>query len=218
MFLKNVFSKKKKMYKLIIRIINAIIRRVKIGFEKINGLDFTKKVMVEDLGFTDDIAKAYAPTPEYDLFNVLKHLNIQPAHSILDYGSGKGAAMVTMAKYKFNLVGGVELSLPLIEICKRNLFMLGLKKVVLFHCEASQLKEIDQFTHFYLFNPFPANILELVIQNIKESYHKKPREITLIYYCPRHRDIIDNLIFFDGVKEFKGMYWDTVVYIKEFSD
>ena len=101
--------------------------------EKLQGLDFTKHHMLDELGFSDDIAKAYAPSSEEELNIVLKELDIQSTDSILDYGSGKGAAMVTMSKFDFSLIAGVELSERLTKICRNNFTILGIKNTEIFH-------------------------------------------------------------------------------------
>ena len=176
------------------------------------GLDFTRHHMVDELGFSDDIAKAYAPTPEDDLNMILEQLDIQPTDAILDYGSGKGLAMVNMAQFDFSFIAGVELSEPLVKICRKNFSKLGIKNTEIFSCDAREFKELDRFTHFYLFNPFPPAVLEVVLQNIQESYQKKPRKITFIYYCARHRDMVNNHPFFEEIKEIKGKNWDAVIF------
>ena len=200
------------MVKKIKRIPKALIYRVKIMLEKMKGLDFTKQHITDELGLSADIAKGYEPSKEDDLTMLLKQLDIKSTDAILDYGSGKGFAMVVMSKFDFSLVGGVELSEKLVEICKRNISKLGIKKTEVFHSNAMEFKELDRFTHFYLYNPFPEVILQEVLQNIQESHQRKPRKITLVYNCPRLRDIIKNHPFFEEIKEIKGKHWDIVIY------
>lgn len=194
------------------RIPKALVHRGKIMLEKMRGLDFTKHHMVDELGFSDDIAKAYAPSPEDELNIVLEQLDIQSTDAILDYGSGKGLAMVTMSKFDFSYIAGVELSEQLTKICRKNFSKLGIKNIEVFHCNATEFKNLDRFTHFYLFNPFPEAVLKVVLQNIQESYQKKPRKITFIYNCPRLRDIVNDHPLFEEIKEIKGKNWDTVIF------
>lgn len=204
------------MINLIKRIPRALVHRAKIINEKMRGLDFTRHHMVDELGFSDDIAKAYAPSSEDDLTMILKQLDIQPTDAILDYGSGKGLAMVVMSQFDFSLVAGVELSEPLIKICRKNFSKLGMKNTEVFHYNAMEFKELDRFTHFYLFNPFPEAVLQVVLQNIQESYQKYPRKITFIYNCARLRDMVNSHPFFEEVKEIKGKNWDTVIFSNDF--
>ena len=111
-----------------------------------------------------------------------------------------------------SFIAGVELSELLIIICKKNFSKLGIKNSKLFHCNATEFKELDRYTHFYLFNPFPEPVLKKVLQNIQESFQKKPRKITIIYNCPRLRNLINDHPLFDEVKEIKGKYWSTVIF------
>lgn len=180
--------------------------------EKMNGLDFTKHHMVDELGFSDDIAKAYSPSSEEELSNILRQLDIKSTDSVLDFGSGKGSAMVIMSKFNFSYIAGVELSERLIKICKKNFSKLGLEKMGVFHSNAMEFKELDRFTHFFLFNPFPEPVLKGVLQNIQESYQNNPREITIIYNCARLRNMISDHPLFEEIKEIKGKDWDCVIF------
>ncbi len=204
------------MLKKIKRIPGALVRRVKIIKEKMNGLDFTKSHNLEELGLPEDIAKLYAPSLKYDLNKVLKQLDIQPTDAILDYGSGKGSAMVIMSEFNFRLIGGVELSKQLADISKKNMSLLKLNNTEIFNCNASDFKEMDNYNHFYFFNPFPGSVLQDVLENIAESCQKNPRKVTLIYYCPRHRDVIENHPFFKESGGFKGKYWEILLYSNVF--
>lgn len=139
-------------------------------------------------------------------------MDIKSTDAILDYGSGKGFAMVVMSKFNFSLVAGVELSKKLVKICKNNISKLGIKKTEVFHCNAMEFKELDRFTHFYLYNPFPEIVLKGVMQNIQESHERRPRKITFVYNCPRLRDKVNKHPFFEEIKEVKGKHWDIVIF------
>lgn len=204
------------MIRKIKRIPKAIVHRGKILLEKMRGLDFTQHHMVDELGFSDDMAKAYAPSPIEDLKMILSELDIQPTDAILDYGSGKGFAMVIMNNFNFNFVGGVELSKRLTKICRTNFSKLGIKNVGVFQCNAIEFKEIDRFNYFYLFNPFPEIVLKAVLQNIQESIEKHPRKIIFIYVCARHREIVSDHPMFEEIREIKGKDWESVIYSNEF--
>lgn len=200
------------MIKKIKKIPKALARRLKVLLEKTRGLDFSKKHKVEELGLSYNVAKGYEASSKDELNLILKQLDIQPTDAILDYGSGKGFAMVILSQFDFSFIAGVELSELLVKICRKNFSKLGINNMEVFNCDARELKELDRFTHFYLFNPFPEPVLRGVLQNIQESYQKKPRKITLIYNCARLRDIVSDHPFFEEIKEIKGKNWDTVIF------
>ena len=194
------------------KIPGALVRRVKILQEKMNGLDFTKSHTAEDLNMPKEIAKMYAPTLKHDFHLIMNHLKIKPTDAILDYGVGKGAAVAMMSEYPFRLVSGVDISKELIDICEKNIKTLGIKNIELFTHDAGEFKEIDDYTHFYLFNPFPGNVVKRVLNNIAKSCERNPRKITFIYYCARHRDVVDEHSYFHEVDELEGKYWKTIFY------
>ncbi len=189
-----------------------LLRRLKIVWEKINGLDFSENHSLKELGFTIDEANIYSATPDIDLKNVLTQLDIKTTDSILDYGAGKGAALVTMSKHKFNHVDGLELSKPLCEIARKNFKKLGKENIRLFNTNAKEFKRLDIYTYFYFFNPFPGNVLEVVLQNIADSYHRRLRKITVLYYLPAFKNVIEKQGFFKKARKFKTRYYEMIVY------
>lgn len=197
------------------KIPGALVRRVKILNEKMNGLDFTQSHTTENLNLPKETAKMYSPSLRHDIHHLLTQLNIQSTDAILDYGSGKGKALVYMAEFDFHLIGGAELSKTLAEISEKNMTKLGLKQVEIYHTDAMTFQDIDQFTHFYLFNPFPGNVVEATLNNIEESCRRNPRKITYIYYCPRERHVVDKHPYFHEIEEIKGKYWKIVLYSNE---
>lgn len=61
-----------------------------------------------------------------------------------------------------------------------------------FHCgDAGQFTDLDDFTHFFLYHPFPAVVMAEVMQNIRLSLVRRPRELTLIYVNPVYRETIE---------------------------
>ncbi|MBI5915523.1 MAG: hypothetical protein HY842_09115 [Bacteroidetes bacterium] len=188
------------------------MRRLKIVRDIVTGLDFSKNLSLKELGITEREGNLYSPSPAHDLRKVLSQLDIQPTDAILDYGSGKGAAMAVMARYGFDLVGGVEFSQPLCEVASKNLRKLRIGRVAVFHSDAKDFKDLVRYSHFYLFNPFPGAILAEVLQNIIASHRRKPRRLTLIYYNPAWREEIDKLDFFRLKSSFMGKYYEMLVY------
>jgi len=206
------------MIRSILKLRWALYRKIKIIWEKLNGLDFTRSLTLKELGFTEDVANIYSPSNTADLVNVLEYLEIQPSDSILDYGAGKGSAMVTMSKYKFKKVDGVELSQPLCRVAKRNFEKLGLTQTAIFHCDARDFLDLDIYTHFYFFNPFPGNILKLVIQNIKNSFARNPRKLKIIYYLPAFQKVIEEDGFFKEIGQFETQRYEMKVFVNKFDD
>jgi SAM-dependent methyltransferase len=115
------------------------------------------------------------------LSDVLKKIEIPRGSRVLDLGSGKGSATCTLAKFSFEEVVGVELFDSLVRIAEINVRRIGLKNVAL---DAGHFKDLDRFTHIFMFNPFPCSVMDEVMRNLAVSLIRKPRRVTLIYLHP----------------------------------
>ena len=124
------------------------------------------------------------------LTKVINTLNVSKDDVVLDLGVGKGIAAITLAHH-FSLVIGVDLSQELIEIAKQNASKAGVSNIE-FHCADARYfnDRLERVTHVYLYNPFPASVMNDALSNLKESIRRKPRQITLIYAHPTCHDAV----------------------------
>ena len=83
-----------------------------------HGLDLGAQAC-EELGLPDDRAKAHTASGGPLLERVLKTLAIPVGSRVVDLGSGKGGAAITVSRY-FDEVVGVEISPILVEIEKQR--------------------------------------------------------------------------------------------------
>lgn len=173
-------------------LIGKIKRKIKIIREKLMGLDFTKTVDNKSLGL-DEFGEGifYAPSENRDLEKILNTLRISPLDRILDYGAGKGAAMMLMDNYDFAEVAGVEISKELCEIAKKNFKHLQKPHLKVYESDAREFSDIERFTHFYFLHPFPPDVMEVVLNNIRDSFIKNLRKVNLIYYSPAHKNVFE---------------------------
>jgi SAM-dependent methyltransferase len=118
------------------------------------------------------------------LADILKTLDIPKGSRIIDLGCGKGSAMCTMARFPFEEVAGVELSDALVRIAKINAAKLRLRNLTFNVSDAADFTDYDRFSHLYMFNPFPAVVMEAVMNNLVISLARRPRRITIIYCFP----------------------------------
>ncbi len=187
-------------------------RRVLILWQVLCGLDFAMNHSMEELGYSNYIGVEYSASPSHDLFKLLSKLDIKATDTILDFGAGKGAAMVTMANFPFRNIAGVEISKKLCDISKRNFHKLKLKKLEIHHSDARDFIDLDEFNYFYFFNPFPKLVFQDVIKNIENSYFRKSRKITLIYYNPSCREVLDSFSFLKPTNKYMGRYFEVEIY------
>ena len=145
----------------------------------------------------------YVPTPIIPFFKLIKSLQLPEAPVFIDYGAGKGRAMILAAECGFSKIKGLEFSPSLCEAGQKNIqsyitktgkdcFELIHTDVLTYH-----VKEEDNF--FYFFHPFNEHILKQCLDNIHLSLEAHPRKAFLIYQS-NHKD---NTGFFHKDKFFK---------------
>ncbi len=144
-------------------------------------LDFAPE-SCESLGIPEWTAP-HAMSGGPDVVKVLDELRIPPGSRCIDFGSGKGIACLTLRRY-FHRVTGVELSQRLVDIARENVAKLGVDGVDFVCADAADVTDLDDFTHVYLFNPFPDVVMRQVAANLKASIQRKPRNVPVIYRHP----------------------------------
>ena len=153
-------------------------------------------VRQETLGLPEDRAYSYSDSGGPDLERVLRRLKISHTDVALDVGCGKGGAMITLARYPFKRVEGVDLSRELVAIAEQNFRRLRLKKCRVHTSDAARFDCLDAYTIIYMYNPFPCPVMKDFIANFEKSLLQSPRHISLLYKNPVcHAEIIANGIF-----------------------
>lgn len=180
----------------------------------IRGVDFTNPMTREAAGIDNIAGTEYYGSTEFapELNSALKYLAIKSDDCILDYGSGKGAALLKFREYPFRKICGVELSTTLAEISISNFKKLGLTGIEVVNTDATEYVLLDDYNYFYFANPFSGTILDKVLQNVIHSVEKKPRQVGLIYYHPKCHHQVMNTGRFKVVKEFKRGARKIIIY------
>lgn len=136
----------------------------------------------------DDCVR-YEPTCYRCIETALDGLDIDPARDVfLDYGCGKGRAIIVAATYPFRRVIGVELADDLAVTARENMERAAGK----FRCNEVAVEIADATTFvvpppvsvIHLFNPFSGAVLEAVVKQIHCSWESHPRPLTILYKTP----------------------------------
>lgn len=128
----------------------------------------------------------YRPVRPWAFRALLLELKIDLSLGFVDYGAGKGRAMILAAEYGFKKITGIEFSHSLFQTAGQNLhsiqgkfvdtkFQLILGDVCDFLPEASD-------SVFFFYDPFDFLLVEQCLGKIKTSWEKSPREILIIYH------------------------------------
>lgn len=182
---------------------NAIIFVEKI-YDKIRGIDVINTESLNSLGIQTNQGYIYEGTRMRHIKPFFSENSglFSFSEKIIDLGSGKGSALIAFKELGFKNVAGVEISERLCSITKDNLQKLKIADVEIFNCDILNFDQYTDFDIFYLFNPFPAEVLKIVVSEIEKSLEVKPRKVKIIYMNPKHHDEIDSSRFFRRAGEF----------------
>jgi SAM-dependent methyltransferase len=167
---------------------------------KFRNFDFRGTIDPFDLDGPDEVkihASKYEATSHLFFKKLFASLNWPYQEStFVDFGCGKGAALLYACKLGFRKVIGVEFSPSLAETAIINMQKLSDKqsnaidfKIV--NTDASLYEIPPDADCFYFFNPFDASILDKVMQNIYMSLAIRNRRIIIIYLNALHREVIE---------------------------
>ncbi len=109
--------------------------------------------------------------------------------AFLDYGSGKGRALLAAARYPFGRVIGVELNEWDCEIARSNATIaaprLRCSQIEVVTADATVWPVPDDVTYVYMFNPFWGETFRMMLDRLLESLDRRPRPLTIIYVYPK---------------------------------
>lgn len=183
-------------------------RLAQIG-DSFRGIDVRKPMQYEEAGLDRETGHYYSPSGDKYLENVFHNIFVMNK-SIIDIGCGKGSAMLTMLKFPFAQVDGVEISPKLARIAKRNLAKVKAFKSKV-HVSDACLLFYDAYDMFYFYNPFPQEVMRAVMEQIDYSLKKNPRPAEIVYNNPTCHDVILEYSF-RQVKDFPNK-WGTCIYV-----
>ena len=177
--------------------LKVLINKLNIQIEKLRGLDLTVAVESNSLGLDSSVVYRSSPSGNKYLKRVLDKLKISKDDEILDIGAGKGSAMVLMKQYSFFQVDGIELSIEITEIARKNFNILKLKNINIYNENAITFSKYNKYTIFYMYNPFLSIVMKKVLNQMIKSLNEKKSLVKIIYFNPEcHEDIIATKYFF----------------------
>ena len=181
-----------------------IMIRQEIAGEKKYGINTTgadELLKLEKQGIDISHATIYMPVSYTLLEEAFKQLNFnkpqiinhKPKTHFLDIGCGKGRALCVAAHQGFNKVTGLDFAKDLCEAAKENLqitkqYISALEFKVI-NNDAFYFEIPDDVDCIFFFNPFDEIIMSGVVNNIFESLQSNPRNISIIYVNPLHKEL-----------------------------
>lgn len=117
-------------------------------------------------------------------------------YTFIDVGAGMGRAMLIAAEMSFCRVIGVELHPVLARIAQKNILRwcaAGRARAPMqMECgDAMELALPQTPTVLFLFNPFGATVMRLLLKRIASSYAERPGQLDLLYVNDEQKAVID---------------------------
>ena len=163
-------------------------------FDRAFGVDTAGRIDLSDLGDVHgpaaELGTRYEPIdPSYfgEVMHRALEVGIDPsALTFVDYGCGKGRALLLASHYPFKNIVGVEVSSKLSDTARRNLAAYSAPdrrctQVSVETADALEWEPPDEPTLFYLYHPFEAELLGRVLERIHHSFVAHPRPGYLVY-------------------------------------
>jgi SAM-dependent methyltransferase len=116
--------------------------------------------------------------------------------TFVDFGSGKGRAVILAAHFPFKNIVGVEFSPTLDRIARQNVQKFAAARSraprIELRCEDAAVAMLPTSPLIcFFYNPFGPEVLTKVLDNIRQSLVAQPREVLLIYRNPVHANVFD---------------------------
>lgn len=141
-----------------------------------------------------DLATRYEASWSSSFHRAMSSLDLRfPECTFIDLGSGKGRTLLMASDYPFKRIVGVEFSVALCDIARRNIeiYRGEAQKTDAFDVvcdDATRYQLPDGPLLIYMYHPFGDPVMRRVIDNIEHSGRENPRPIHVVYMNPVHQD------------------------------
>jgi SAM-dependent methyltransferase len=137
------------------------------------------------------VANAHAALRDLPLTDYSKY-------TFIDVGSGKGRVLFVAAEYPFHKVMGVEFSNALHDDAVANLKRYKFPRrrcadIEPVHADAREFEFPNDNLVIYLFNPFGAEVMERMLENLERSLERHPRHAIVVMLWPEHSDVVERM-------------------------
>lgn len=189
-------------------------------YEKLLGINTHSIVNLDKLTLASentDQNHHYQGASYFILFSIFNELPKEiKDFPLIDYGCGKGRALFVAEQCGFTNLIGVDIAKELIDDANENKAIYKKKNLesninFLFE-DATKYNIPDNAYVFYFFNPFGEEIMQLVINNIKESVKLNPRKIYCIYLNPKYKAVFEKNGFEVFYTKKNKRYLEGIIY------
>ncbi len=177
------------------------------------GARFDRRFGIETCGIHNDLevlgaggehlahGRRYEPIQVPVFRDIVRALPIQPEnYCFIDFGSGKGRALILAAEAGFKRMIGVEFAPVLHSAALGNVAQYRrvrpLAGPLEVHCQdvtTFVLPPCDAVLFFY--NPFDALVMAKVITSVERDWRKHPRDLIVAYRSPKETSVLEVAAF-----------------------
>jgi SAM-dependent methyltransferase len=139
----------------------------------------------------------YQPVGVSAFHKTIAALGIDLSHyTFIDYGSGKGRALLLATEFPFRRIIGVEYARELHDVAEQNVKRAQgqLPDAARLECvwaDATRYEPPADPLVCFLYNPFDDKVMTGLLDRLRESYKATPRDIVIAYLNPIHRAAVD---------------------------
>lgn len=145
---------------------------------------------------------------------VIKELAIPYEEFVfIDFGSGKGRALLLAAGFGFKRIVGVEYCDDLNRIARQNLLCYPnasklCKDIDLVCMDAAEYRLPNEPLVLFFYNPFGRLVMEKVVKNVTDSFQSNRRRMVIVYLTAEYTDLWDDVSFLKRSRPGRAV-WDT---------
>jgi SAM-dependent methyltransferase len=152
---------------------------------------------------------AYSPAPRSTFFLVLRQIEIDPSKFVfIDFGCGRGKPLLLASELPFKSITGIELSPDLVKTAEENLRTYRWRKrckvIQVIHADAREYQMPNDPAICFFYDPFKADTMAQVLDNIRQSLAAAPRDLYILYILPKERHLMDQSAFLAPIKQTAG--------------
>lgn len=131
--------------------------------------------------------------------------------TFIDFGSGKGRALLLASQFPFKRVIGVEYCEELNQVARENVARLPASRrrsggIEIVSGDATKFSIPPGPLLLYFFNPFGEPVMEQVALNVLRAYEETPRQIAVVYFTPYFAYLWEKLGFLSRLSESPAVF------------
>jgi SAM-dependent methyltransferase len=137
----------------------------------------------------------YYPIDPDEFHTMFRDIDIDFSRfTFVDFGAGKGRAVLLASHYPFARIIGVEFSKELVEIARRNIAnysgpTLRRNAMEMHYGDATEFQIPNGPVVIYLYNPFGKELMEKLVNNVRVSLEREPRDFIVLYNTPESESL-----------------------------